>query len=97
MAQTQQQKMPKGLPKRTRNQVRKGKRPISVARGKERRLQHDLENSERAKANRKRRANGEPTPWEVAKGKRLTRRVPKREAWKRAEAQRKHESLLAND
>lgn len=59
------------------NVKRKERMSASFARGEQRKAARVAAQDARAAANRERRANGEPTPWEIAKAARSERRAAK--------------------
>lgn len=75
-----QQKGTKGNPAshRMSNKALKERRARSWAQGEKRKEQRRLAQKEREYANHRRRAVGEPTPWEAAKAARAARRAAAR-------------------
>lgn len=68
-----------GAHKRMSNERRKARRQRCWQRGESRKIQHSRENAARAAQNRILRAQGEPTPWELATELRKERRAMLRE------------------
>lgn len=84
MAEQKKQKMPKGLPRRTRNEKLKARRARGWASAAEHKTANRDGQAKREKDNRALRAAGLPTPWEVARAVRARRRG---ESLKRRRAQ----------